>query len=184
VSYSEIILIAIGLSMDAFAVSICLGLSVKKPKIKEFLLAGIYFGLFQAIMPIIGYFAGTLFAEKIQSFDHWIAFALLGVIGAKMIKEGFAKEECCSKNNFLFANMLVLAVATSIDAMAVGITFAFFTINIFTAVAIIGLTTFVISMIGVKVGNIFGTKFRSKAEIFGGAVLIALGLKILLEGLL
>ena len=183
-SYSEIILIAVGLSMDAFAVSVCLGLSVKKPSLKHFFLAGIYFGTFQAIMPLIGYFTGSLFAEKIQSFDHWAAFALLGIIGAKMIKEGFEKEEeCCCKNKFLFSNMLLLAVATSIDAMAVGITFAFFTINIFAAVAIIGFTTFGISMLGVKIGNIFGTKFKSKAEFFGGIVLVALGIKILVEGL-
>ena len=184
-SYLEIVIIAVGLSMDAFAVSITLGLSAQKLKVKEYLIPGIYFGLFQAIMPLIGYFTGTLFAERIQNFDHWIAFALLGVIGGKMIKEGLSndddKEE--HENKFLFVNMLILAVATSIDAMAVGITFAFFKINIFAAIAIIGLTTFCLSMCGVKIGNVFGEKFKSKAEIFGGIVLVALGFKILLEHL-
>ena len=178
----EIILIAVGLSMDAFAVSVTLGLSAKNPKIKEFLLPGIYFGLFQAIMPLIGYFAGINFANKIQSFDHWIAFALLGLIGGKMIKESFSKEEkSVAENPFQFLPMLLLAIATSIDALAVGITFAFFEINIFRAIIIIGLTTFFISTAGVKAGGIFGAKYKSKAEFIGGAVLVLLGLKILIE---
>jgi len=183
-SYIEIILIAIGLSMDAFAVSITLGLSVQKPTLKQYLLPGVYFGFFQALMPLIGYFAGSLFAERIQKFEHWIAFGLLAIIGANMIKESFSKEEEKQDDNkFKFINMLLLAIATSIDALAVGVTFAFFQINIFAAIAIIGLTTFCISICGVKIGNIFGVKFKSKAELLGGIVLVALGLKILLEHL-
>ena len=185
ISRLEIIIIAIALSMDAFAVSITLGLSVKKSKIKETLIPGIYFGFFQAFMPLIGYFAGINFANKIQSLDHWVAFVLLGFIGGKMIKDSFSKEETkISKNPFRFNTMLLLAIATSIDALAVGVTFAFFEINIFRAIMIIGLTTFCISVIGVKIGNIFGTKFKSKAEFIGGAILIILGLKILIEHLI
>jgi len=182
--YTEIILIAVGLSMDAFAVSITLGLSVKKPALKEYIIPGLYFGFFQALMPLIGYFTGTLFAEKIQGFDHWIAFTLLSVIGVKMIKEALSKNEGDEKtdvNKFLFVNMLLLAVATSIDALAVGVTFAFFQINIFAAITAIGLTTCFISIGGVKIGNIFGMKFKSKAELLGGLVLVGLGIKILLE---
>jgi len=180
----EIILIAVGLSMDAFAVSITLGLSVKKPKITEYLIPGIYFGLFQAIMPLIGYLTGTLFAERVAVYDHWIAFVLLGFIGGKMIKDSFSKDEAETKeNSFGFLKMLLLAIATSIDALAVGITFAFFRINIFMAILIIGLTTFFISISGVKIGNIFGVKFKSKAEFIGGAVLVILGIKILIEHL-
>ena len=181
----EIILIAIGLSMDAFAVSITLGLSLHKPKIKEMIIPGIYFGFFQALMPSIGYLAGTYFAEKIQNLDHWIAFVLLGIIGGKMIAESFSKEDKeMNKNPFTFITMLLLAIATSIDALAVGVTFSFFEINILRAVIIIGLTTFFISIGGVKVGNIFGAKFKSKAAFFGGAVLVLLGFKILIEHLL
>jgi len=181
----EIIIIAIGLSMDAFAVSITLGLSVKKLKIKEVLIPGIYFGLFQTIMPLTGYFAGTFFAGKIQNLDHWIAFVLLAIIGGKMIWESFSKEEKkVNENPFQFIKMLLLAVATSIDALAVGITFAFFRINIFLAIIITGVITFCISIAGVKIGNTFGAKFKSKAEFIGGAVLIILGFKILIEHLI
>ena len=183
----EIILIAAGLSMDAFAVSITLGLAVKKPKIIQYLTPGIYFGFFQALMPLIGYFTGTLFAYRIQQFDHWIACALLGFIGGKMIKDSFSnkpEEEKQKENPFHLTKMLVLAVATSIDALAVGVTFAFFEINIIAAVIIIGLTTFGISIAGVKIGNMFGKKFKAKAEFSGGAVLILLGIKILLEHLI
>jgi len=180
----EIILIAIGLSMDAFAVSITLGLTVKKPKIKEVLIPGIYFGFFQAIMPLIGYFAGINFAGKIQNLDHWLAFVLLGFIGGKMMIESFSKKEKkVNGNPFLFMKMFLLAIATSIDALAVGITFSFFEINIFKAIIITGLITFCISIGGVKVGNLFGAKFKSKAEFFGGAVLVILGFKILIEHL-
>ncbi|MCL2805888.1 MAG: manganese efflux pump MntP family protein [Treponema sp.] len=183
-SILEITLIAIALSMDAFAVSITLGLSVKKPKKIEYFIPGIYFGLFQAIMPLIGYFAGTLFAAKIMAFDHWIAFLLLCFIGGKMIKDSFSKEETENKEaSFHFIKMFLLALATSIDALAVGITFSFFRINIIIAVIIIGFTTFLISIGGVMVGNKFGLKFKSKAEFIGGAVLIIIGIKILVEHL-
>ena len=181
----EVALIAVGLASDAFAVSVSLGLSVKKTTLKHLLLPGIYFGFFQAIMPLIGYFAGSLFAEKIQDYISWIAFALLGFIGAKMIKDGFQKEEeNLDRDNFLFINMLLLAVATSIDAMAIGVTFAFFSVNIFSAIAIIGATTLILSVCGVKIGNLFGARFKSKSVIFGGLVLVALGVKFLLDGIL
>jgi putative Mn2+ efflux pump MntP len=180
----EIFLIAIGLSMDAFAVSVTLGLSVKKPKTIEYLIPGMYFGFFQALMPLIGYFAGTLFADKILNVEHWVAFVLLGLVGGNMIRESLSKKEEKIKDNpFNFIKMLLLAIATSIDALAVGVTFAFFQLNIFAAIIIIGLTTFIISVIGVKIGNIFGAKFKSKAEFVGGAVLIILGAKILIEHL-
>jgi len=172
--------------MDAFAVSVTLGLSVKKPSFKEYIIPGLFFGFFQGLMPLIGYFAGALFAEKIQAIEHWAAFILLGIIGGKMIKDSFSKDddednEKSGHNKFAFFNMLLLAVATSIDALAVGVTFAFFKINIFAAVAIIGFTTCFISIGGVKIGNIFGSKFKSKAELAGGIILVALGIKILLE---
>jgi len=180
----EIILIAVGLSMDAFAVSITLGLSVEKPKAKEIITPGVFFGFFQALMPIIGYFAGINFAGKIQEFEHWVAFVLLGIIGGNMIRESLSKkEEKANEDSFQFIKMLVLAIATSIDALAIGVTFAFFKINIFKAAIIIGSITFIISMAGVKIGNIFGTKFKSKAEFIGGAVLVLLGIKIVIEHL-
>jgi len=183
-SYIEIILIAVGLSMDAFAVSITLGLSVQKLTLKHYLLPGIYFGIFQALMPLIGYFAGTLFAEKIQEFDHWVAFGLLAIIGGNMIRESFSKdEEKSDTDKFTFISLLLLAIATSIDALAVGVTFSLFKINIYAAIAIIGLITFCISIFGVKIGNLFGMKFKSKAELVGGIVLVALGIKILIEHL-
>ena len=181
----DIILIAVGLSMDAFAVSIVLGLSVEKPKIREMFIPGIFFGSFQALMPITGYFAGFYFADKINAFEHWIAFVLLGIIGGNMIRESLSKkEEELSENYFQFMKMLGLAIATSIDAFAVGVTFAFFKINIFRAAIIIGSITFAFSVSGVKIGNIFGTRFKSKAEFVGGVVLILLGVKILIEHLL
>jgi putative Mn2+ efflux pump MntP len=184
-SLLEIFLIAVGLSMDAFAVSVTLGLSVQKPKPAEYLIPGLYFGFFQALMPLIGYFAGTYFAGKIQHLDYWVAFVLLGFIGGKMIKDSFAKDdETENAPSFHFVKMLVLAVATSIDALAVGITFAFFAINIFIAIMIIGLTTFCLSVVGVKIGNLFGARFKAKAECAGGIVLVLLGVKILIEGLI
>ena len=180
----EIALIAVGLSMDAFAVSITLGLTAEKPKIKEMLIPGIYFGFFQALMPFIGYFAGTRFTNKIQNLDHWIAFILLALIGGKMIKESFSKnEDKTEENPFQFIKMFLLAIATSIDALAVGITFSFFEINILYAIIIIGLTTFCISIAGVKIGSVFGVRFKSKAEFLGGAALVILGFKILFEHL-
>ena len=183
-SLLEVILIAFALSMDAFAVSVTLGLSVKKAGIVDYLTPGLYFGFFHALMPLIGYFAGTYFTDKIQNLDHWIAFALLCIIGGKMIVESFSKEKEKTGNNSLRCfKMLCLAVATSIDALVVGVTFAFFETNIFIAIAIIGLITFFVSIVGVKAGNIFGAKYRSKAEFLGGAVLIILGFKLLFEHL-
>jgi putative Mn2+ efflux pump MntP len=167
--------------MDAFAVSIVLGLSAKK--LKHIIIPSAFFGLFQTLMPIIGYFAGIYFAGKIQDLDHWIAFVLLGFIGAKMIKDGFSKEkeDKADKNPFGYTKILILAVATSIDALAIGITFAFFEVEIYKAALIIGVITFFISIAGVIIGGIFGIKFKSKAEFIGGAALIAIGVKILLE---
>ena len=178
----EIILLGIGLSMDAFAVAICKGLSSEKFSIKSALIVGLWFGLFQALMPLAGYFLTGLVAGYIEFIDHWIAFALLGFIGGKMIFEAVKGEEK-QDASVAFKVMLPLAVGTSIDAMAAGITLAFSAVNIFIAIAIIGVITFVLSAIGVKIGNIFGAKFKSKAEILGGVVLILLGLKILIEHL-
>ena len=183
--FLEVVLIAIGLSMDAFAVSITLGLSVRKLGMRELLIPGIYFGAFQALMPFIGYCTGIYFASKIENIDHWIAFLLLGFTGGKMIKESFFQgDEKRDKRAFTFIKMLVLAVATSIDAFAIGITFAFFKVNIVRAIIITGLTTFFISMGGVKAGNIFGTKYKAQSEFIGGALLLLLGVKILIEHLL
>lgn len=181
----EIILIAVGLSMDAFAVSITLGLSAGNLRFKKMIIPGIYFGFFQALMPAIGYFAGIYFADEIKNADHWIAFVLLAFIGGKMVKESFSKEKTdeTAGYSFNFTKMLILALATSIDALAVGITFALLAVNILKAIAITGMITFFISMFGVKIGNIFGTKFKSKAEFTGGAVLIIIGVKILVEHL-
>jgi len=184
VSLLEIILIAISLSMDAFAVSIMFGLSVEKPKFTELIKPGAFFGFFQALMPLIGYFTGFYFANKIQEFDHWIAFVLLGIIGGKMMKDSFSKdEEKLSEHSFQFLKMLVLAVATSIDALAIGITYAFFEVKIIEAAILTGLITFFISVAGVKIGNIFGARFKSKAEFAGGAILVLLGIKIVIEHL-
>ena len=180
----ELFAIAVGLSMDAFAVSICKGLSVKEVKPKHSLTCGIYFGGFQALMPLIGYLLGVNFQAMIESIDHWIAFVLLGVIGANMVKEALSQEEeDCSNSDFGPKAMFPMAVATSIDALAVGVSFAFLKVDIVPAVSFIGVTTFVLSAIGVKVGNVFGMKYKSKAELFGGIVLILMGCKILLEHL-
>lgn len=178
----EIFIIAVGLSMDAFAVSICKGLSVQKLKPKHMLLVGVYFGGFQALMPLLGYLLGKQFEWLITSVDHWIAFGLLVLIGANMIKESFDKSDEVN-DSFSVKSMLLLAVATSIDALAVGVTFAFLDVQIVPAIAIIGTTTFVLSVIGIKVGNVFGAKFKSKAELSGGIVLVLMGIKILLEHL-
>jgi putative Mn2+ efflux pump MntP len=184
---AEIFLIAIGLAMDAFAVSITLGLSVKKPKPAEIVIPGLYFGFFQSLMPAIGYFAGVFFVNKLGELDHWIAFALLGLIGGKMIKDSFSKEggeekeEEIDKNSFGFIKMLILALATSIDALAVGTTFAFFRVNIYTAILITGPVTFFIAICGVIIGSTFGTRFKAKAEFSGGAVLIIIGIKVVIE---
>ena len=179
----ELLVLALGLSMDAFAVSICKGLSAPKLQAKHCLICGVYFGGFQALMPLIGWALGIRFQSMITNIDHWIAFVLLAVIGANMIKESFSKEEECPDASFGFKTMLTLAVATSIDALAVGVTFAFLDVSIVPAVLLIGATTFVCSAVGVKIGNVFGNRFQSKAEFLGGLVLIAIGLKILIEHL-
>lgn len=178
----ELFVIGVGLSMDAFAVSVCKGLSLRKIRWKHMCLAGLWFGGFQALMPVIGYFAGSVFADRIAQFDHWIAFVLLALIGGNMVKEAFGEEEQVDASMDV-KTMFVLAVATSIDALAVGVTFAFMKVNLLIAVSCIGITTFVCSAIGMKIGSIFGTKYKSKAELFGGVVLILIGLKILLEGI-
>ncbi len=176
----ELFVIAVGLSADAFAVSVCKGLSVQKLKPNHTLITGLYFGGFQALMPLIGYWLGSSFSSFIVSFDHWIAFILLAVIGFNMIRES---RECAEKieGAFNFKSMLPLAIATSIDALAVGITFAFLKVDIIGAVGLIGATTFILSCIGVFIGNKFGGKYKSKAEITGGVILILMGIKILLE---
>ena len=179
----EIFLIGIGLSMDALAVSICKGLSVGKVNGRHMLTAGLWFGGFQALMPLIGYLLGSTFEQYVTSIDHWIAFILLSIIGANMIKESFDEDSEKQNASFSFMSMLMVAVATSIDALAVGITFAFLQVNIWLAIAIIGCTTFVISAAGIKIGSVFGAKYKAKAEFFGGAVLICLGIKILVEHL-
>lgn len=173
---------AVGLSMDAFAVAICKGLSVKKVTLKHGIIVGLYFGGFQAGMPLIGYFLGSSFAKYIENFDHWIAFALLGIIGFNMIRESREEEEELN-SSFGFKAMFPMAVATSIDALAVGVSFAIMKVQIVWAVFFIGVITFTLSAIGVKLGNRFGAKYKSKAELFGGIVLILLGTKILLEHL-
>lgn len=177
---TKLLLIALSLSMDAFAVAVCKGLSVKKTVFSQYLIVGTYFGLFQAIMPTFGYWLADKFEYLITSVSHWVAFVLLILIGANMIKESFEKEETvdCS---FCFRAMLPLAVATSIDAMAVGVTFAFTDVNIITAAILIGVTTFILSAVGLKVGNVFGTKYKSKAEFIGGIVLILMGIEAVLE---
>ena len=178
----DLFLIAVGLSMDAFAVSICKGLSVKKVTVKHGIIVGLYFGGFQAGMPLLGYFLGSSFASYIETFDHWIAFALLCIIGINMIRESRENAEEVNAS-FGMKAMLPMAVATSIDALAVGVSFAFMRVKIGWAVTFIGVITFLLSAAGVKIGNHFGLKYKSKAEVFGGVVLILLGIKILLEHL-
>lgn len=180
-SFAEIFLLALGLSMDAFAVSICKGLSLKNVTPKHMCIAGAWFGGFQALMPLIGYFLGRSFADMITQFDHWIAFVLLLFIGGKMIREAFGEEESMDSSMDV-KSMFILAIATSIDALAVGVTFAFLEVSILPAVCLIGATTFVCSGAGVKIGSVFGAKYKSKAEIAGGVILVLIGLKILLEG--
>lgn len=183
-SISELLLIAVGLSMDAFAVSICKGLATKKVGVKHMLIVGLWFGGFQALMPLIGYFLGSTFEEYITRFDHWVAFVLLALIGGNMIREALSGEEEKANDSLGVREMLTLAVATSIDALAVGVTFALLPgVNIAAAVSFIGVITFVISAAGIKVGNAFGSKCKSKAELAGGVILILIGLKILLEHL-
>lgn len=178
----ELFIIAVGLSMDAFAVSICKGLSVKRVQPRHVITTGLYFGGFQALMPLIGFFLGRQFQSLITSVDHWIAFVLLALIGANMIRESRGEDENLN-DSFSLKTMLPLAVATSIDALAVGITFAFLKVDIVPAVLFIGITTFMLSAVGLKIGNVFGAKYKARAELFGGIVLIVMGLKILLDHL-
>lgn len=182
--FFELFLIAVGLSMDAFAVSVCKGLSVQKLRWKHYVIIGLWFGGFQAIMPAIGYLLGSTFEKYITSVDHWVAFVLLSLIGGNMLKEGLSHQEEKTDDSFAVETMLLLAVATSIDALAVGITFALLPdVKILSAVSLIGATTFILSAFGLRVGNIFGLKYKSKAEVTGGIILILIGLKILLEHL-
>lgn len=183
-SFLELLLIAIGLSMDAFSVSVCKGLTTKRFSWRMALICGIWFGLFQALMPVIGYFLGAQFQEMIEAYDHWIAFGLLFLIGANMIREALSKKEEEPTGGALdFKTMFLLAIATSIDALAVGVSFACIQVNIWWSVLTIGLTTFVFSILGVKIGNVFGSKYEKSAGIIGGIILILIGLKILLEHL-
>ena len=201
----ELFILAVGLSMDAFAVAICDGLAMSKASVIKALVIGLYFGVFQAVMPLIGYHVATFFADKIIAYDHWIAFALLSFLGVKMIVGCFKKDGCPDRNcpaemcgdrvcplgtkpekkdtSVNPGHMLPLALATSIDALAVGVSFAFLRVKIIPAVIFIGVTTFIISIIGVKIGNIFGARFKSKAEFAGGVILVLIGVKILLEHL-
>lgn len=181
--FGELFILAVGLAMDAFAVAVCKGLAIRELKVRQALLVGLWFGLFQGLMPAAGYLLGSAFTGLVQSVDHWIAFVLLSIIGGNMIREGVRGDEEDCDPSLSFHVMLMLAVATSIDALAVGITFAFLNVPILAAVLFIGVITFAISAAGVKLGNIFGMRYRAKAEIFGGSVLILIGLKILLEHL-
>lgn len=180
----ELFFIAVGLSMDAFAVSVCKGLSVPRVTLRHGIYAGLWFGGFQALMPLIGWLLGVQFQSAIERFDHWIAFVLLAVLGINMIREArSADEECCS-GSFGWKVMLPMAVATSIDALAIGVTFAFLQVdNIFPAITFIGVITFLLSALGVRLGSIFGEKYQRAAQILGGVILILIGLKILLEHL-
>ena len=182
-SLTELFIIAVGLSMDAFAVSVCKGLAMPRMNWKGAFIVGLYFGGFQAAMPLLGYFLGSSFSSAIRAYDHWVAFILLALIGANMVKESFSREEECSNADLDVRNMVLLAVATSIDALAVGVTFAFLNVDILPAVSFIGTVTFLLSIIGVKAGNAFGCRYKSKAEFTGGVILILMGLKILLEHL-
>ena len=175
--------LAVGLAMDAFAVSICKGLAMREKVLKKGIIVGLWFGGFQALMPTIGFFLGTQFKDQITSIDHWIAFVLLGLIEINMVKEALSNDEEQADDSIAVKEMFMLAVATSIDALAVGITFAFLNVHIVSAASMIGVCTFLISFVGVKIGNIFGTKYKSKAELAGGIILILLGFKILFEHL-
>ena len=180
----ELFLIAAGLSMDAFAVSVCKGLAKKKIEIRHFLIVGLWFGGFQALMPALGYSLGSGFEQYISHLDHWIAFILLALIGGNMIREALSKNEECHDASFSVKTMFIMAVATSIDALAVGITFALLPdVNIAAAVSFIGIITFILSGAGLKIGNVFGTRYKAKAEFAGGLILVLMGIKILLEHL-
>lgn len=181
----ELLVLAVGLSMDAFAVAICKGLAMEKTQLKSASIVGLWFGGFQALMPAIGYLIGKQFSSYIDKYDHWIAFILLLIIGGNMIRESFSKEEEVVQASLAFKVMFAMAVATSIDAMAAGVSFSFsgVVIPIYAAVALIGCITFLLSTLGVKIGSIFGNKYKSKAELVGGIMLVLLGLKMLLEGI-
>ena len=183
----ELFLIAVGLSMDAFAVSVCKGLSERQLKAKHYLIIGAWFGGFQALMPFLGWALGSQFAGYIQNIDHWVAFALLGVIGGHMIRDALAPEEeevaCAVAQRLDHKRLFLMAIATSIDALAIGVTFAFLDVNIVPAISVIGCTTFCLSFVGVIVGNFFGARYKRRAELSGGAILILLGIKILMEHL-
>lgn len=180
----EILMIGVGLSMDALAISICKGLALGKPTAGQAALTGLYFGGFQALMPVAGYLLGTQFADAVAAYSHWIAFAILVIIGGKMLWD--SRDQSCSMESGSLAVrvMLPLAIATSIDALAVGVSFAFLHMNVFSSAALIGVTTFIISTAGIWVGGLAGTRFRSKAVVAGGVILVLLGFKILLQGLL
>lgn len=182
-TFLELFLIAIGLSMDAFSVSICKGLTTKKFSWPMALICGLWFGGFQVLMPIIGYYLGAQFQEMIEAYDHWIAFGLLFLIGANMIREAVWGKEEKQDGSLGFKTMFLLAIATSIDALAVGVSFACIRVKLWSSVIVIGLTTFAFSVLGVKIGNVFGSKYEKSAGIIGGIILILIGLKILLEHL-
>ncbi len=179
----ELIILSIGLAMDAFAVAICKGLSMKKVRWKNVIIIATYFGFFQALMPLLGFLLGVNFRDKITNIDHWVAFILLVVIGINMIKEAISNKKEEQSDSIKFKDMIILAIATSIDALAVGVTFAFLKVNIFLAISFIGIITFVISAVGVKLGAVFGYKYEKKAQLTGGIILILLGFKILFEHL-
>ena len=179
--YIELFIIAVGLSMDAFAVAIAKGLSVQRVTPRHSLCVGGWFGGFQALMPLLGFYLGVTFSKFVESVDHWIAFILLGIIGFNMIREAASCEKVVPDPDFSARTMFLMAVATSIDALAVGVSFAVLSVEIWSAIAIIGVTTFVLSIIGLKIGNIFGCRYKSKAEFLGGLVLLLLGVKILVE---
>ena len=183
-TFLELFLLAVGLSMDAFAVSVCKGLALRRIRVRDAMVCGVWFGGFQMLMPLIGFFLGRLFANVISSVDHWVAFVLLCIIGGNMIREALSKDDDTPADASLgVRTMFLMAVATSIDALAVGVTFAFLQVNILPAVCLIGATTFILSSLGVKVGAVFGAKYEKKAELLGGVVLVLLGVKILLEHL-
>lgn len=185
----ELFLLAVGLSMDAFAVSVCKGLAMKRATLKAEATCGLWFGGFQALMPTVGFFLGALFADAIEAFDHWVAFALLAIIGINMLKEALEKKDESGDNpekdaDLSVKTMFLMAVATSIDALAVGISLAMVgSVNIWLAAAFIGICTCLLSALGVKIGNVFGSRYEKKAELAGGVILILLGVKILLEHL-
>ena len=183
-SLTELFILAVGLAMDAFAVSVCKGLAMARCTVKKSMICGAWFGGFQALMPALGYLLGYRFRSYITAVDHWVAFVLLGIIGLGMIKEAMSKEEEPENDSLDVKTMFLLAVATSIDALVVGITFAFLPdTNVAAAVSFIGIVTFVISSVGVKVGNVFGAKYKSRAELAGGLILILLGTRLLLDHL-